>query len=236
MTAAALISLRETAEASIVVCIILALLTRINRNDFKPAVWSGVLCGIAVSILCSLVLSRFSQHLPIDSRSLYEGGILVAASLLVLWTMLWMSNAGKGMKNHIEKKAEAHVLDNKWFGVFLLSFTATLREGMEMAFLIHATLLGNAQPLHTLAGIGLGATGAILLAVLVMQGIRFVPLRLFFTTSTLLLLILGTHLMMEGIEALQHFSSHLASLTLLVPVIGILYILTAGLLWRRKNA
>ena len=229
MSAAALISLRETAEASIVICVILALLTRINRNDFKPAVWGGVLCGIATSILCSMLLSRFSQYLPTDSRNVYEGGMLVTASLLILWTVLWMSHTGKRVKSHIEKKAEAHVLDDKWLGIFLLSFTATLREGMEMVFLIHATLLSDTEPLHTLAGIGLGATGAILLAALVMQGIHFIPLRLFFMTSTLLLLLLGTHLIMEGVEAFE-------SVTLSAPVIGILYVLTAALLWRRQRA
>lgn len=234
MTIAALISLRETFEASLVICVVLAFLQRIKRNDFTPAVWLGVASGVAVSIGVAAVLTAFSQSLPAESLELYEGFMLLAAAALLLWMISWMAGTGRTMKSDIERTAAAHVQGESFLGIFFISFAAAAREGVEMALMVHATLIGTGKALHTMAGVGLGIVGALLIAALLIRGIRFIPMRIFFTVTTVLLILLGSSLMLKSIEELSEGFGHSEVASSLPLVAATVYAGGALLLWRKR--
>ena len=236
MVIATLISLRETFEASIVVCVMLAFLNRIRRRDFLSAVWSGVACGVTSSILCAVLLAIFARGMPEELAEAYEGAILLAAAVLIFWMTVWMAGEGKHMKRSVEESTHRHVLGGRPWGVFLISFLATAREGMELAFLSHVTLLETPQPLLSIAGIAIGIVGALLLSVLLMYGMRLIPMRAFFWVTSLLLLLLGTHLAGEGLESLLPVLSLAGGAEKTLGLAGTAAYFVTGLsLWYRRS-
>ena len=198
MTTAALISLRETFEASLVVCVMLAFLERSERRSYVSALWSGVGAGVVFSVILAWIMQMYAASLGDEAKEIYEGIMMITAAGLLLWMIGWMAMSGRNMKAHIEKNMAAHIAGGSALGVFLLSFTSTAREGAEMVVLIHATLL-SASNVHTLAGIGIGMVAAIAIAALMLRGVRLIPIQTFFTVTGIFLLILGTGLTMHGI-------------------------------------
>lgn len=244
MTVAALISLRETFEASLVVCVVLAFLQRIGRNDFTPAVWLGVAGGAALSIAFAFVLSAFAGAVPERSLAFYEGTMYLAAAGLVLWMVVWMAGAGKTMKRDIEECAATHVAGGSFLGIFLISFTAAAREGAEMALMVHATMLDSGKTLHAVAGVCMGVTGAVIIAAFLIRGIRLMPMKFFFALTTTLIIILGSALamkgteeFMEGIEAMETTTAHDEAEESGLPVFGtgLLYAGMALAIWRKRT-
>ncbi len=202
MTAAALISLRETFEASLIVCVMLAFLERSDRKNFTPILWMGVVAGILFSIVLASLMQVYSALLSETAKELYEGILMLGAAGLILWMIVWMAKSGRSMKTHIEKNMAAHIADGSAVGIFLLSFTSTAREGAEMVLLIHATLLSSSN-IHTLAGIGIGIVLALAIAAFMIRGVRRLPLHLFFAITNVFLMLLGMGLFTNGIGELQ---------------------------------
>ncbi len=198
MSTAALISLRETFEASLVVCVMLAFLERSQRRNYIPALWAGVGAGIIFSIVLAWLMNTYAASLGDEAKEVYEGIMMFAAAGLLLWMIGWMAMSGRTMKAHIEKNMAAHIAGGSALGIFFLSFTSTAREGAEMTILIHATLLSSSN-VHTLAGVGIGIVIAIGIASLMLRGVRLIPIHTFFKVTGIFLLILGTGLTMHGI-------------------------------------
>ncbi len=198
MTTALLISLRETFEASLVVCVMLAYLQRSNQRNFISALWSGVGAGILFSVVLAWLMQTYAASLGDEAKEIYEGIMMFTAAGLLLWMIGWMAASGRNMKAHVEKNMAMHIAGGSAIGIFFLSFTSTAREGAEMAILIHATLLSSSN-VHTLAGVGMGMVLAIAVAALMLRGVRMIPLHVFFNVTGVFLLILGAGLTMHGI-------------------------------------
>lgn len=203
MTVSALISLRETFEASLIVCVMLAFLERTKRMNYAPAMWLGVGAGIVFSMILAAVMQLYAASLVEEALELYEGIMMISAAFLLLWMIGWMALQGRNLKSHIEKTMELHIAGGSILGIFLLSFTSTAREGAEMVLLIHATLLSSSESVHAIAGTGIGIVAALALAVLLLKGIRLIPLHHFFTATGIFLLMLGAGLTMHGVGELQ---------------------------------
>lgn len=202
MTAAAIISLRETFEASLVVCIMLAFLERSERRNYAPALWAGVSAGVIFSVVLGWIMQTYAASLGDETKEIYEGIMMLTAAGLLLWMIVWMAISGRHMKAHIEKNMAVHMASGSMVGIFLLSFTSTAREGVEMVLLIHATLLSSSN-VHTLAGMGMGIVAALAIAVFLFRGVRRIPIHMFFTLTGVLLLFIGAGLTMHGIGELQ---------------------------------
>lgn len=198
MTTAALISLRETFEAALVVCVMLTYLQRSNQRNFISALWLGVGAGIVFSVVLAWLMQIYAASLGDKAKEIYEGIMMIVAAGLLLWMIGWMAASGRNMKAHIEKNMAMHIAGGSAAGIFFLSFTSTAREGAEMALLIHATLLSTSH-IHALAGIGIGMVIALAIAALMLRGVRLIPLQHFFTITGVFLLVLGAGLTMHGI-------------------------------------
>ncbi len=234
MTTAALISLRETFEASLIVCVMLAFLERSKRQNFAPALWMGVGTGIVFSILLAWLMQMYATTLGAEVKELYEGIMMLIAAGLLLWMIGWMAMSGRSMKMHIEKNMAAHIAGGSALGIFLLSFTSTAREGTEMVLLINATLFTSTN-IHTLAGVGIGVTAALAVAALLFRGSRRIPVRLFFAVTGVVLLVLGVWLTIQGIGELQEagvFTGYEVTPSVLQVLGGTAYASVAACIWQ----
>jgi high-affinity iron transporter len=87
-------------------------------------------------------------------------------------------------------------------GVVLVAFTAVLREGIEAALFLIAAAVGHSSR-DVLAGGMIGLLAAALLGVLVYAGGRRLPLRPFFTSTGVLLILFAGGLCAKAVFFLQ---------------------------------
>src|SRR5579871_3685320 len=94
-----IITLREGAEAALVIAITMAYLRKIQRPDLLTAVYRAFLAAV---IACFGLAWLFSKiQLNADA---YEGWMLLASALFVFSMVLWMNRHARGVKAEIETK------------------------------------------------------------------------------------------------------------------------------------
>src|SRR3989338_4831387 len=85
MIPAALITLRETLEASLVVGIVLAYLHRMGDRKLDAAVWFGVLGGMLLSAAVALLFHVAAVDFQGRTEQIYEGVTMALAAGLLTW-------------------------------------------------------------------------------------------------------------------------------------------------------
>ncbi len=199
MTAALIISLRESFETALIVCVMLAFLKRTETARYDRWVWAGLGAGAAFSLALSVVLNLSIRTMPEAWRSTTEGIVMIVAAVLVGWMTVWMASRSRGMKQEVEREMSVHMQAGRALGIFLMSFLSTAREGTEMVIMVQAAMLSGVKMLHAISGVITGISGAALLAWVFFKGMRRISLRHFFAVTGIVLLMLGTGLSVRGI-------------------------------------
>ncbi len=202
MTASALITLRETLEASLVIGIVLAYLERTDNRSFRPSVWLGLAAGVALSLVLGVLLHRFLGGLRGRMEQVFEGTLLLLAVGLMSWMVYWMMRAGRTMRQSVERDVSTHVVREYKLGIFFLILFTVLREGTETVIFLQAALLQSGSGVQLL-GAALGVIVAVALSGMVFWEIRQIPLRRFFGVMNALLILFSAGLFMHGIHEFQ---------------------------------
>jgi high-affinity iron transporter len=203
MIAAALITLRETLEASLVVGIVMTHLQVLNQQDHERWVWRGVASGMAVSALLAVLFQMLLGGFTGTAEMLYEGVIMLAAAGLITWMLLWMLKAQRGMRTQIEAEVREHVIAQHGLGIFMLVFLAVLREGVETVLFLQAATLQAQGAGQQFFGACLGIALAIFVSVLFFRGMRRMPVKLTFQISGVLLVLFAAGLVAHGVHELE---------------------------------
>ncbi|HET6202496.1 MAG TPA: Fe-S-containing protein [Planctomycetota bacterium] len=195
MFEAFVIALREGAEASLVVGLLLAYLEKSGRAALRRSVFAGLAAAAAASVGLAALLSRLGLD---PENETVEGTLLLVSALLVGSLVVWMARHGRRLRGTIERKVEALAPDRTGraprLGVFLLSFLLVGREGVELVlFLGAATLRAEGAPplLGGLAGLALSVG----LGIAFFRGSLRVDLRRFFRVTTAMLLVFAVELL-----------------------------------------
>ncbi len=202
MTAALIIVLRETLEAALIVGIILAYLKKTKNNKHRKYVWYGVLGGIVLSVVLAYVFQTFLGGFEGRAEEIYEGIAMWVAGGLLTWMILWMLTQRRNMKKKIEGKVESHLSKDHYFGLMALAFVGVAREGIETVIFLQAALL-QSDSMAILTGGILGMVLAIVLAFILFKGFAKVPLRSFFTFTSVLLILFAAGLVAHGVHEFQ---------------------------------
>lgn len=202
MSVALLITLRETLEVALIVGIVLAYLKKTGCFGHMRFVWRGVLAGVGLSVVLALVFNLSFGGFEGRAEEIYEGVVMLLAGGLLTWMILWMLKQRANLRVELERKVEAHVRGDHPWGIFALVMVATAREGIETAIFLQATLVNSGFD-STMLGAILGMLIAALASFVLFKGIAKVPLRQFFTVSSLLLILFAAGLVAHGLHELQ---------------------------------
>jgi high-affinity iron transporter len=198
MTSSIIISFRESLEAVLITGIILATLTRQQKQALKPYVIIGALLGVVVSVLGGALLFTSAQGLPEETMELIEGVMMLVASGLIAYFVVWLStqtsSISKSISDTVSKKSTG-------FGLALLAFLGVFREGLELVVFTMAKLSTQANELAI--GTGIGITAAILLGVLVFKTSIKLNLTWIFKALGLILILIGADLLAKGLVKLN---------------------------------
>ena len=197
MLQAFIITLREGVEASLIVGIIFAYLTKIGRNELKRTVFSALAAAIAASIGVAIVISHLNFN-----PDIFEGWVMLAAAAFVL-TMIWfMHRTARSMKGEIEGKVAKLVGNTSKTGLFFFVFLLVLREGVETVLILSAVSL-NSTELLSFTGTLLGIAVAVVFGVLFIRGSVRINLQRFFRVTTVILYFVTFQLVVSGLHELS---------------------------------
>jgi high-affinity iron transporter len=196
MLQAFIITLREGVEASLIVGIIFAYLSKIGRHELKRTVFWALGAAVATSVGVAIVIA----HLQFNP-DIFEGWVMLAAAAFVISMIWFMQKTARSMKGQIEGKI-ASLVGNSSVGLFFFVFLLVLREGVETVLILSAVSL-NSTELLSFTGTVLGIAVAVVFGVLFIRGSVRINLQRFFRVTTVILYFVAFQLIVSGLHELS---------------------------------
>ena len=133
-----IITLREGVEASLIVGIVFAYLSKIGGPELKRTVFWALGSAVAASVAAAIILA----HTPFNSDIL-EGWVMLGAAFFVISMIWFMHRAARTMKGTIEEKVAKYTgpAGVSKIGLFFFVFLLVLREGVETVLILSAVTL-----------------------------------------------------------------------------------------------
>jgi high-affinity iron transporter len=201
-----LLSLREGLEAALIIGIVLGAVSKIRRDDLKPAVWYGTLSAVAVAILTGVILTSFGMSLEGKAEEIFEGITMLIAAGILTWMIFWMGKQARFLKSELEDGVNKAAASTGKRAVFWLAFMAVVREGIELAIFVTAAFFAGNQSgagtnvVQVLAGTILGLGTAVLLGYTIFATTVRLDLRKFFQVTGILLILFAAGLVAHGVH------------------------------------
>ncbi|MDO8501271.1 MAG: FTR1 family protein [Gemmatimonadaceae bacterium] len=220
-----LIIVREGFEAILVIGALVAFLIKTGNRDRLRSIWMGVGLGLLASAAMAVILQTFFKHLP-ASREIVEGATMLVAVAVLFSVSYWLISKVEAAKwqKFIREKVSTALDHGGGKALAIVAFLAVFREGAETALFYQALFSEGNIALPLSLGI---VVGFALLAVIFTLFYRFgvkIPMRPFFTVTSVLLYYMAFVFAGKGIRELQE--GNLIGITVLrsmpsVPSMGI---------------
>ena len=199
------ITFREGIEAALVIGIMLAFVRKTERIGLGRWIIGGTVAALVFSAITAIALglSGIATDNPI-----VEGVLYAVAAVAVLSMVVWMWRNSRSVQGHVESRMRGILSANKsarraGLSLFLLAFFMVAREGVETVLFISAGALGGAHApsmfLGAIAGLGLAITYGVLFA----RGSARIDLKLFFTMTSIVLMLLSVKLVGGSIHEFE---------------------------------
>ncbi len=216
MLQAFIITLREGVEASLIVGIIFAYLSKIDRSDLKQTVFWALGAAITASVAVAAMISRL-QFNP----DIFEGWVMLAAAFFVISMIWFMQKTARSLKGQIEGKVDRLIGGTSKAGLFFFVFLLVLREGVETVLILSAVSL-NSTELLSFTGTLLGVAVSVVFGVLFIRGSVKINLQRFFRVTTVILYFVTFQLLVSGLHELSEngvLPSSAAEMRLIGPIV-----------------
>lgn len=195
-----LIALREGAEAAVLVGLLFIYLRALGRADRDRWIWGGVAAAAAVSAGVGAVLAVTVGSLEGRAEEIVEGSVTLLAVAVLTWVVLWMAAHSGATRSRLAGQVESAVRGEGSWGLALVAFAVVVREGLETALFLIASV---GSGLGQLVGGLVGLVAAVALGVLVFRGARRFSVQTFFRVTGVLILLFAAGLLVKGIGEFQ---------------------------------
>ena len=190
MFATAVILFREVLEMAVVVGVVMAAAEGApGRNRW---IGVGVLAGLFGASLVAVFADAISDAAAGMGQEYFNTAILLAATLLIGWTVVWMKTHGRDIAVKLKATGRAVVAgDSPMHMLAVVVGLAVLREGSEAVLFVYGVALSQSHTaLELVAGSALGlAAGAAVGAALYLGLLKVSAKHLFGVTGALLALL-----------------------------------------------
>ncbi|MBF1159075.1 MAG: FTR1 family iron permease, partial [Thermobifida sp.] len=227
-----LVILREGMEAILVVAAVLAYLAKAGHKNKAPIVWGGVALALALSVGLAFLFS-YVTSLAGANQELLEGFAALFAVVMLIWVSNWMINksSNKAWDEYIKKQTDASLTSGSLLGLAFISFLAVLREGAEtMLFYVPIVAAAGDKVHYVWIGLAVGLVALVIIYLLIQFAAVRIPLRPFFTITSLLMAFMAFTFTGSGIGELQE-----ADVVSLTPISGFPTIDLLGIYPRVEN-
>ncbi|HJP86319.1 MAG TPA: cytochrome c/FTR1 family iron permease [Gemmatimonadaceae bacterium] len=200
-----LIILREGFEAILVIGAVVAFLIKMGHRERLHSIWLGIVLGVVASLATAVVLKTLLGAMP-ASREIVEAATMLVAVVVLFSVSYWLISKVEAAKwqKFIREKVTMALEHGGGKALALVSFLAVYREGAETALFYQALFNEGPNvgvPLALGIVVGLGVL-AIIFTLFYRYGVK-IPMRPFFTVTSLLLYYMAFVFMGKGIRELQ---------------------------------
>jgi high-affinity iron transporter len=200
-----LIILREGFEAILVIGAIVAFLIKTGHRERLRSIWLGIGFGLVASLATAVVLKTLLAAMP-ASREIVEATTMLLAVVVLFSVSYWLISKVEAAKwqKFIRDRVSSALEHGGGKALAFVAFLAVYREGAETALFYQA--LFNEGPnvgLELVLGMIVGfALLAVIFTLFYRYGVR-IPMRPFFTVTSILLYFMAFVFMGKGIRELQ---------------------------------
>jgi high-affinity iron transporter len=198
MLATLVIGLREGLEASLIVGIIAAFLSRTGK-PLRP-MWIGVAIAVVLSIAVGVVLELVSVSLPQAQQEGMESIIGLVAVTFVTAMIGWMNTHARHMRSELEGQAESALRDGTAWALVGMAFLAVLKEGFETSVFILAAFQSASNTLAAGAGALIGVGIAVAIGIGIFRGGVRINLGRFFKITGVFLVFVAAGLVLTSLR------------------------------------
>jgi high-affinity iron transporter len=200
-----LIIVREGFEAILVVGAVVAFLIKTGHRERLRNIWLGVAYALVASAAMAVVLKTLASAVP-ASQEIIEGVTLLVAVAVLFSVSYWLISKVEAAKwqQFIRDKVTLALEHGGGRALTFVAFLAVFREGAETALFYQALFNEGphvAFPLSMGIVAGFGAL-AVIFTLFYRFGVR-IPLRPFFSVTSVLLYYMAFVFMGKGVRELQ---------------------------------
>ena len=200
-----LIILREGFEAILVIGAVVAFLIKMGHRERLQSIWVGIILGVVASLATAVILKTILAAMP-ASREIVEATTMLIAVVVLFSVSYWLISKVEAAKwqKFIREKVTDALERGGGKALAVVAFLAVYREGAETALFYQALFNEGPNvglPLALGIVVGLGVL-AIIFTLFYRYGVR-IPLRPFFTVTSVLLYYMAFVFTGKGIRELQ---------------------------------
>ncbi len=197
-----LLTLREGLEAALLVGITLGVLQRMRQPELRRYIWFGVTAAALLSLVAAAGLQAIGATLSGRAEEIFEAVTMLLAAGVLTWMILWMQRQGRRTQMALEADVQDAAQRKQSWPIFLIAFTAVLREGIETALFLSAASM-TARAADVLVGALLGLAAAVVLGYALYASTLRLNLRRFFQVTGVLLMLFAAGLVAHAVHELN---------------------------------
>ena len=202
MLANFLIGLREGLEASLIVGILIAFAVKADRRDLIGRIWTGVGAAIAVSLGTGAAIFFVLSESGDAIQPIIVGSMSILATVLLTWMIFWMAKTARNLKGSLEGSMQEG-LSKGGLAIAVIAFSAVVREGVETALFIWASMNSTGDGLPALGTAFVGIAVAVILGWVIYRGLLRINLGIFFQWTSVILIIVAAGILAYGVHEFQ---------------------------------
>ena len=204
------LTLREGLEAILVIAAIIAYLVKTNSRKYLASVYIGAGLGVLFSVVLAMIFNGIAASLG-DAQSgagqeIFEGVTMFLAVIVLFYVSNWMLSKAEAetWSKYIKDKVQQSIDKGSMYTLSFSAFLAVAREGAELIMFfqgMRANITNNPQMLW--GGLALAVRILAIVYVAITKLSVRLPLKPFFTFTSVLMFILCISFIGKGVYELQ---------------------------------
>jgi len=197
-----LVTLREGIEMALIVAILLGYLRSIDQKRHFRSVWLGVGVAALACIAIGAGLEIASSELDKRAVEAFEGFAMIFAVVVLTGMAFWMRRQASGLSAELRSQVDRALGSGSVAALVLLAATSVGREGLETTLFLFAGSTAAASGLEFVLGGALGFAIAAAVGLVIYQGSARLPIKQFFTVSSIVILVIAAGLLSNSLTRL----------------------------------
>ena len=204
------LTLREGLEAILVIAAIIAYLVKTNSRKYLASVYIGAGLGVLFSVVLAMIFNGIAASLG-DAQSgagqeIFEGVTMFLAVIVLFYVSNWMLSKAEAenWNKYIKDKVQQSIDKGSMYTLSFSAFLAVAREGAELIMFfqgMRANITNNPHMLWAVLALAVVILVIVYFAITKLS-VRL-PLKPFFTFTSVLMFILCISFVGKGVYELQ---------------------------------
>ncbi len=194
------VMLREGVEATLIIGIVAAFLSKQGARQALRQMWLGVSVAPLLCVAAGVTLHVLSQDLPQRQQEMLETVVGTIAVVMVTYMVVFMKRHARDLSGTLRSSAGSALASGSQWALVAMGFLAVLREGFESTVFLTALLNASDDQGAGLTGALLGVVTALAIGYGIYRGGVKLNLAKFFKFTGAMLIVVSAGLVMTALH------------------------------------